>query len=284
MTLYRFLSRFLPASYLAKLFLVVFVGFAVPLAGLVLYSVGSGANVDRSLLGVLFAASCAGMVLVLLGLRAMLEPMLMVTGVLDRWGRTGQVQILPEDYKDEVGLLMVRTNRLMARAQRTLDQSRRESDTDPLTGALNRRGAERLLRDAPAGWILLMDLDQFRFVNDRNGMAEGDRILREVVQVCANILRQDDLFARFAGEEFLVFLPGAPRHVAGRVAERLRSEITQSVTVRGLMLTASIGLAAHPGGDSIDAALEIAEAELGRAKDLGCDRICGAEDGGQRAA
>lgn len=285
MTLYRFLSRYFPDSYVAKFFAIVFAGFALPLAGIAVFALGEGTEaVDPALIAVIFAASCAGLVIALMGLRALLEPMLLIAEVLDRWGRTGQVQILPESYGDEVGVLMVRTNRMMARAQRSLDQSRRESDTDPLTGALNRRGAERLLRDAPAGWLMLMDLDRFREVNDRCGNAEGDRILREITQVCTNILRQDDVLARIGGEEFLIFLPGAPRHVAARVAERLRAEIAQTVVQRGATLTASIGLAAHSGGEEIDAALEIAEGELGRAKDEGCDRACGAEGDGKRAA
>lgn len=280
MVLYRLLSRPFPDSFVAKAFAVVCAGFAMPALGLLAYGLQGGA--DRTLIAVVLASGTAGMVMVLLGMRALLDPVFVVAGALDLWGRTGQLQILPEGFADEVGVLMVRTNRMMARAQRSLDQSRREADTDPLTGALNRRGAERLLRDAPAGWLMLIDLDRFREVNDRSGHADGDRILREVVQVCADALRQDDVLARFGGEEFLVFLPGAPRDVAAGVAERLRREIAERVTVRGMVLTASVGLAHHPGGEMIEAALEIAGAELSLAKEEGSNCVRGA--GGERAA
>jgi diguanylate cyclase (GGDEF)-like protein len=276
MVLYRLLARAFPDSFVAKVFAVVGAGFALPCLGGLAYGIQVGLAGDRTLIAVLLASGTAGLVLAFLGMRALLEPVFVVAGALDRWGRTGQLQILPEDFADEVGVLMVRTNRMMARAQRSLDQSRCEQDTDPLTGALSRRGAERLLRDAPPGWLMLIDLDRFRDVNDRVGPAEGDRILREVVQVCADVLRQDDLFARIGGEEFLVFLPGAPRDVAARVAERLRCGIADKVTVRGGALTASVGLAHHPGGEGVESALDIAGAELARAKDEGCDRVRGA--------
>jgi len=277
MVLYRLLARPFPDSFVAKAFAVVGAGFALPLLGVLAYGLQAGVAADRTLIAVVLASGTAGLVLAFLGMRALLEPVFVVTGALDRWGRTGQLQILPEEFADEVGVLMVRTNRLMARAQRSLDQSRREQDTDPLTGALNCRGAERLLRDAPPGWLMLIDLDRFREVNDRAGPAEGDRILREVVQVCADVLRQDDLLARVAGEEFLVYLPGAPRDVAARVAERLRREIAEKVTTRGMALTASVGLAPHPGGEAIEGAMEIAGAELARAKDEGSNCVRGAE-------
>ncbi|WP_185020710.1 GGDEF domain-containing protein [Histidinibacterium lentulum] len=277
MVLYRLLQRPFPRSFVAKAFAVVGAGFVLPFLGILAYGLQAGAAADRTLIAVVLASGTAGLVLAFLGIRALLEPVFAVTGALDLWGRSGQLQILPEDFGDEVGVLMVRTNRLMARAQRSLDQSRREQDTDPLTGALNRRGAERLLRDAPPGWLMLIDLDRFHKVNERAGQAEGDRILREVVQVCSDALRQDDVLARIAGEEFLVFLPGATREVAARVAERLRREIAEKVTTRGVSLTASVGLAAHPGGEAIEGALEIAGAELARAKDEGSNCVRGAD-------
>lgn len=284
MQLYRFLSRRFPDSYLAKVFAVVAAGFLVPVIGAAAYLAGGAGTVDPVLAAVLLASGSAGLVLVLVALRALLAPILMVSGVMDRWGRTGQLRILPEGYEDEVGLLMTRTNRMMARAQRSLDQSRREVDTDPLTGALNRRGAERLLRDGPAGWLLLLDLDRFGQLRDLHGTSEADRVLREVVQVAANVLRHDDVLARHDDGEFLLFLPGAPQKVALRVADRLRQEIATGVKLRGLTLTASVGLAAHPGGGEIDPSLRATEAALRDARSSGGDTVILSDAEGRRAA
>ncbi|EAR51467.1 putative signal transduction protein [Oceanicola granulosus HTCC2516] len=273
MGLYQLLSRSIPDSFVAKLFLVAFLGQMLPLVGLALYLLPSGlGGADPGLIAVICAAVCAGLVLSFLGLRALLEPVLLTAGALDSWGRTGQMPALPEQYRDEVGILMIRVNRMMARAQRTLDHSRRETDTDPLTGALNRRGAERLLRDATTGWLMLIDLDRFGPVNAVHGRAEGDRMLRDVARVCASVIRQDDLLARVGGDEFLVFLPGAPADIALRIADRLRQRLAPRLTVSGLTITTSVGLAAHPGG-RIDATLARAERALVRAKEQGRDRL-----------
>jgi len=278
MGLYRALSRPFPRSYVAKVFAVVCLAFTCPVAAIGLYALQVGLpQLDRTLAAVAIAGATAGLVLALIALRDLLDPVFTVAGALDRWGRTGQMHVLPEGYRDELGVLMVRTNRLMARAQRALDQSRREADTDPLNGALSRRGAERLLRDAPPGWLILFDLDQFEHIADHAGPAEGDRTLRDVVQVCAHVLRQDDVLARFDGQVFLLFLPGAPRDVARRVAARIAQQLADKVILRGLTLTASMGLAAHAGGEAIDDALEIAAAELSRAREEGGDRALGAD-------
>ncbi|KAA9010379.1 GGDEF domain-containing protein [Histidinibacterium aquaticum] len=276
MPLYAALARLFPDSYLAKISAVVCAGFALPVLGLLAHALRQG-SLDATLLTVTVSGCCAGLVLALTGLRALLDPVFQVARALDRWGRTGQMRVLPEGHGDEIGALMVHANRLIARAQRSLDQPRREADTDPLTGALNRRGAERLLRDAPSGWLLLVDLDGFASVNARHGMAEGDRVLREVVQAGSRLLRRDDLFARIGGDELLVFLPGAPRRVARRIADGLRASIADCAPSEGPGLTASIGLASHPGGEALEEALEIAAAELARAKAEGADRARGAE-------
>lgn len=285
MPFYRFLCRMFPASFSAKLFAVVVAGFALPLAGMALYGTSPGAGpVDPTLVGVLFATSAAGLVLAILGIRALIEPVLLVSDVLDGWGRTGQVQSLPESYRDEVGVLMIRINRMMARAQRTFDQSRREQDTDPLTGALNERGAERLLRYAPAGWLVQIEVDAFAELAAHGGTGACDEVQRAAAQILADALRQDDLLARIAPGAFLVFLPGAPRHVAARIAEQLRGRIRSGIAVRGIPVTLSIGLAAHPGGADIDVAFGLAAQNLARARAEGCDRAIGAELPGERAA
>ncbi|QQA43231.1 GGDEF domain-containing protein [Pelagovum pacificum] len=275
MPLYHFLSRHISAGFVAKAMLVVMAGFFVPVIGLAAYVLRSGtAGLDHSLVTVILSAVCAGMVLAVLGIRAILAPVMLVSGALDRWGRTGQMPVLPESYRDEVGLLMVRTNLMMARAQRTIDHSRRESDTDPLTGALNRRGALRMLRDAPSGWIVLIDLDHFRLLNERLGRADGDRLLRDIAQACANVLRENDILARMDGKEFLVFLPGTPRKVALRVADRLRETIGQRLVSGKLRLTASAGLAHFDGGEPVDEAIAAANEQLKRAKALGPGQAC----------
>lgn len=105
------------------------------------------------------------------------------------------------------------------------------ANTDPLTGALNRRRFLELLEgDArkpggkPAALAMLMlDLDYFKMINDRFGHSTGDEALRHFTKLAKGVLRDRDHFARLGGEEFAALLPGTPLDAALAVAERIRA-------------------------------------------------------------
>jgi GGDEF domain-containing protein len=106
---------------------------------------------------------------------------------------------------------------------------RHEAHTDPLTGLLNRKGlapaAERAFAladrtDLPLT-IGLVDLDHFKQVNDRNGHAEGDRLLVQMTRTWSEELQPGDIFARLGGDEFLVILVGSGDEEAKRFFEKL---------------------------------------------------------------
>jgi diguanylate cyclase (GGDEF)-like protein len=105
------------------------------------------------------------------------------------------------------------------------------ANTDPLTGALNRRRFLELLEgDArkPSGKsetlaVLMLDLDHFKMINDRFGHSTGDGALRHFTEVAKAVLRDRDHFARLGGEEFAALLPGTPLNAALAVAERIRA-------------------------------------------------------------
>ena len=116
----------------------------------------------------------------------------------------------------------------LARRNAELEQLAR---TDVLTGLANRRHADDVLRATIASarrhdralCAVLVDIDRFKAVNDAHGHAAGDAVLREVAVRLAAGLREEDLAARWGGEEFLLLLPDSPD--AGVVCERLRSAI-----------------------------------------------------------
>jgi diguanylate cyclase (GGDEF)-like protein len=102
---------------------------------------------------------------------------------------------------------------------RELEQARREADTDPLTGLLNRRGWDRFLRleeerfqrfGDPA-CVVIIDLDQLKVVNDTLGHDAGDRYIRRAAEVLAEVFRADDVLARLGGDEFGIVVVGATR-------------------------------------------------------------------------
>ncbi|MEO8060367.1 MAG: GGDEF domain-containing protein [Burkholderiales bacterium] len=158
--------------------------------------------------------------------------------------------------------------------------------TDPLTGAFNRRHffvvGERRFAQAVQGrehiCVLLLDVDDFKAINDQHGHAAGDRALVEVALACKNSLRQADLLARYGGEEFVALLPATDLPVALQVAERVRTSVadTRVATDSGATVrpTVSVGVAmlgAVPG--SFDSLLAQADAAMYDAKRSGKNRV-----------
>jgi diguanylate cyclase (GGDEF)-like protein len=100
---------------------------------------------------------------------------------------------------------------------RELEQARRDADTDPLTGLLNRRGWERYMereeerfqRFGDPACVVIIDLDQLKVVNDTRGHDAGDRYIRRAAEVLQEAFRADDVLARLGGDEFGIVVVGA---------------------------------------------------------------------------
>jgi diguanylate cyclase (GGDEF)-like protein len=149
----------------------------------------------------------------------------------------------------------------------TLERGRRElaraSRTDHLTGSLNRRGfhehtqAElaRAFRSGEPVSLVLVDLDDFKAVNDAHGHAAGDALLCWVVEQLREGLRPSDATGRLGGDEFALLLPGIDLEGARPVVERLR-------TVLSRRTSASFGVAAYPAHAEAEALLAHADGEL----------------------
>ncbi|MGB6055613.1 MAG: GGDEF domain-containing protein, partial [Burkholderiaceae bacterium] len=132
---------------------------------------------------------------------------------------------------------------------------------DQLTGCLNRRGLDDLfgreLRRADRlGTPLcaaMLDLDDFKKLNDRYGHCVGDEVLVHLAQVMRQTLRGMDGVGRFGGEEFLILLPGTPLEKAAQALERLRQALSEQGFHHRrarLPITFSAGLALHARGES----------------------------------
>ncbi len=160
--------------------------------------------------------------------------------------------------------------------------------TDPLTGLYNRHYADRHVprlierseRDARAFTLMILDLDNFKAINDRYGHACGDTVLRAVADRLRNNVRSADLVARHGGEEFLIALPDTAPQTGVKAAERLRSAIS-SMSIRPapglppLLVTVSVGAAvAMPGRSrSFEALREDADRALYESKQAGRNRV-----------
>jgi diguanylate cyclase (GGDEF)-like protein len=158
------------------------------------------------------------------------------------------------------------------------------ADRDGLTGIANRRYFEVRLRDEYTRWqryggdlsILLFDLDHFKKINDQFGHVAGDSVLREMAQRVAGVVRAQDTFGRFGGEEFALLLPCTPLEDAMLVAEKIRNTIGDTpVDVHGVSVpvTASVGGAsARAGVPAYEALINEADAALYTAKRQGRNR------------
>jgi diguanylate cyclase (GGDEF)-like protein len=156
---------------------------------------------------------------------------------------------------------------------------------DPLTGVWNRRGLltenERLFQ--PSGTpvqeaaVLLIDLDNFKSINDRFGHAFGDRVLQIFAATARNAVRGSDFVGRLGGEEFAVVLHGLARERALAVAERIRNAFAdEAEMIEGQKVgaTVSIGLAVHDGSAiAFTELLWKADRALYRAKEGGRNRV-----------
>jgi diguanylate cyclase (GGDEF)-like protein len=162
---------------------------------------------------------------------------------------------------------------------------------DPLTGVYNRGFYERQLsleierahRTNRKFGLLVLDIDDFKTINDRYGHPAGDQVLRAVGQELHNKMRKIDLLFRYGGEEFVVLLPGAEQEETERTGERLR-RIVDEMRFQGealpddLQITISVGAAVFPEHSRTQSGIfKAADEALYRAKRQGKNRVAFSE-------
>lgn len=158
---------------------------------------------------------------------------------------------------------------------------KQQAETDGLTGLMNRRALDMIGEShtssqvmADGACLILMDIDHFKSINDRHGHLEGDHVLRECVRLVRPMLGQNDIFARFGGEEFVILIPGHDLGEANALAKRIRAalETNEIMLSNGaaLTVTASFGVArGNLGQLAWRRLVEAADAALYRAKSDG---------------
>ncbi|SIQ18086.1 MULTISPECIES: GGDEF domain-containing protein [Acidiphilium] len=160
----------------------------------------------------------------------------------------------------------------------------RLATTDPLTGLLNRRStiemAARSIAAAERGSadlsFILVDIDHFKLINDRFGHKAGDGILTTVAAELSELIRGEDILARWGGEEFLVVLPDTPIEGAAELATRFQERLTAFKPQIGdihVSISLTMGISTLAPGESFDAAVARADQALYRGKDQGRNRI-----------
>lgn len=206
-----------------------------------------------------------------------------------------EVNALREVIQEKESRDQSRLDRLTAQVETLnveLEKAIAAAQKDGLTGALNRKAFDIKLRqffDKAAGnsrfSLLMVDIDDFKAINDQQGHPVGDRVLVSVVHKCQQSIRNEDVLARYGGEEFAVILAGASLRHATKRAKQIcktiaatRYTLDPNQTDNHLSVTVSVGVGTFRPGDSPEALIERADKALYLAKRTGKNKALSEKD------
>ncbi len=168
----------------------------------------------------------------------------------------------------------------------SLSKSEKRARTDTLTGLANRRALDEFLTRAQvmADWgeplsVLMLDIDHFKAFNDNFGHSVGDEVLRLMAKVLREMVRKQDLPARYGGEEMMVVMPDADLAICAGIAEAIRSAIAERRITRRSTgetlpgISVSIGVAQYRNGEAMTELIERCDRALYLAKSYGRNRV-----------
>jgi diguanylate cyclase len=168
--------------------------------------------------------------------------------------------------------------------QSELDKASGQARLDPLTGALNRRGLdEAFAREVHAArrkgstlCLAMLDIDNFKVLNDTHGHNTGDAALTHLVTVARACMRPQDTMARYGGEEFVILLPDTSAEHAVEAMQRLQRELTKRFFLQNnerLLITFSAGVAQLEANETPEDAVKRADHAMYLAKRAGKNRV-----------
>lgn len=172
----------------------------------------------------------------------------------------------------------------LARLQQTLDQVSQQARHDPLTGSLNRKGLDETMErelararrsDTPL-CVALLDIDNFKQINDLHGHAAGDAALVHLAGVVRGAMRPADMLARYGGEEFVIVLPDTALAAGVEAMQRLQRELTKNFFLKDnerVLITFSAGVAQLAPTEDWNQAIGRADQAMYLAKRQGKNRV-----------
>ncbi len=175
----------------------------------------------------------------------------------------------------------------LAKLHQQLDRISAQARHDPLTGALNRKGLDEALEREVSNvrrkglplCMGMLDIDNFKLLNDRLGHASGDSALTHLANVAREVMRPQDSLARYGGEEFVLLLPDTALDHGIEAMTRLQRELTKRFFMAGsekILITFSAGVAQLGEEESGSEAIRRADQAMYLAKRAGKNRVLGA--------
>ncbi len=205
-------------------------------------------------------------------------------------GATRAMASQSKTSSDELQAMRERVNQTdaeLAKLHQELDRVSIQARHDPLTGALNRKGLEEAVqreissvrrKDTPL-CMALLDIDNFKKLNDTLGHATGDVALTHLASVARECMRPQDTLARYGGEEFVILLPDTPLDKGIEAMTRLQRELTKKFFLAGtekVLITFSAGVAQLEPDETGSDAIKRADKAMYLAKRAGKNRVLGA--------
>ena len=221
-------------------------------------------------------------------------PVIFITGIPDsdteEKGLTlGAVDYITKPFSSAVVKARVRHQLNLRRLTLALKTANEQltllAMTDPLTGAPNRRYFIDMLKNEllrarrynHATSLMVIDIDRFKDINDNFGHDVGDQVIIEVVRISTDMLRKNDVFSRFGGEEFTILLPETTLKTATLIAERLCAKIANTpinTPQKSIVFTVSTGVTQlETDDDTLEKILKRADVALYQAKQRGRNRV-----------
>lgn len=265
-------------------------GLSQPRAAILASSQQLGQILIRFVLGF----SVAALVVALLLARAMTRPlkqMVVAAGKFAAQRQMGQLPVARRDELGELGRSFAAMQQQISAYLQELESQRRQLQHqvlhDPLTGLANRRlffeqlepALARARRHQRGLALLFIDLDGFKQINDNHGHSAGDQVLMQVALQLQAAVRESDLVARLAGDEFVILIEGVDSaDSAQRVVAQIRQRLAEPMALgngRSVRLAASVGISLYPDhGHNANELVHRADQAMYQAKKGGGDSNC----------
>ncbi|MCW4460444.1 GGDEF domain-containing protein [Sphingomonas sp. BT-65] len=262
-----------PRSLRPRIFALCCVSACLPLFALAIWQAARDA-MDWSTLGIVLGATLIGIAFILLAIDSLLIMVRSATEAIASTNRRQLSAIRAVRRNEMFGELIAGIDRVAEAARARVVSLDSAAYRDPLTGLWNRRGFLSQTAVAGEGAVALLDLDQFKAINEQYGRDAGDQVLRDFAGFLSRVLRSGDIVARWGGVSFAVFFPATTEHEAGVILHRLTRRLAAGAVEGPDTIPVSFsGGVVDLEGDPFDQAVTRASEALSAAKRNGRDQV-----------
>ncbi len=208
--------------------------------------------------------------------RKLAKPFIELADVVNQFGSDKQIQppVFQSHWNREADLLTKSLIIAIDAVEKNKNILIEESMTDALTHLPNRKKLNKVMmtfaKEEKLFSLVILDIDHFKLINDTYGHQAGDEVLKYLANTVKSIVRKNDIFFRFGGEEFILLLPETNSSDAYYLAEKIRTAMTNSISPVGKPITISLGISEFPShSHSLDELFLFADKALYQSKSKG---------------